>query len=171
MIKEVHSQKDLLSVSEVAKMLHVSSKTINRLIGYGHGELPAVMIGSRWKVHMADLKEYLKKQGSSFGGDRPFEAIVAGITQDRIAREETLQLDVQKKCLELTAAAFEVATKMVTAFYPDADGPEKVMLISAAILNLLEARSMQQLEQAILKIVPIGGEQERRKQFWNEDAL
>ena len=154
-----NGQEDLLSVPEVAEMLHVSSKTINRLIGYGHGELPAVMVGSRWKVRTKDLRAYLQRQGGAFSDDQTLETIMSGKVQDNTAKDDTLQLDVQQKYLELTATALEVANRMISSLYPDVGVTKKAALIRAIIFDLLEARNVWELEQAILKISPADEEQ------------
>jgi len=150
-----NGQDDLLSVPEVAEMLHVSSKTINRLIGYGHGELPAVMVGSRWKVRTRDLRAYLQRQGGAFSDDQTLETVMSGHVQSNSAKDDMLQLDVQKKYLELTATAFEVATSIISSLYPDMDMTKKAALTRDIIFDLLEAQNIWELEQVILKISPI----------------
>jgi len=57
----------------------------------------------------------------------------------------------------VTATAFEVATRMITTFYPEVDITKRAMLIRAAIFDLIEARNVQELEQVILKIAPTDG--------------
>jgi excisionase family DNA binding protein len=141
-----NSQDDLLSVPEVAEMLHVSSKTINRLIGYGHGELPAVMVGSRWKVHTRDLRAYLQRQGGAFSDDQTLETVMSGKVLDNSVKDDMLQLDVQKKYLELTVTAFEVATRIISSLYPDVDVTKKATLIRDIIFDLLEAQNIWELE-------------------------
>jgi excisionase family DNA binding protein len=150
-----NSQDDLLSVPEVAEMLHVSSKTINRLIGYGHGELPAVMVGSRWKVRTRDLRAYLQRQGGAFSDDQTLETVMSGKVRDNSVKDDMLQLDVQKKNLDLTVTAFEVATRIISSLYPDVDVTKKAALIRDIIFDLLEAQNMWELEQVILKISPV----------------
>jgi excisionase family DNA binding protein len=150
-----NGQDDLLSVPEVAEMLHVSSKTINRLIGYGHGELPAVMVGSRWKVRTRDLRAYLQRQGGAFSDDQTLETVMSDKVRDNSAKDDILQLDVQKKYLELTITAFEVATSIISSLYPDINMTKKAALIRDIIFDLLEAQNIWDLEQVILKISPI----------------
>jgi excisionase family DNA binding protein len=154
-----NGQDDLLSVPEIAEILNVSPKTINRLIGYGRSELPAVRVGSRWKVRTRDLKAYLQRQGGAFSDDQTLEIIMSGKAQDNNAKDDMLRLDVQKKHLELTATAFEVATRMINTLYPDVDITKRATLIRAIIFDLLEARNVWELEQAILKISPADGGQ------------
>ncbi|MBV9258783.1 MAG: helix-turn-helix domain-containing protein [Ktedonobacteraceae bacterium] len=154
-----YSQDDLLSVPEIAQMLHVSPKTINRLIGYGRGELPAVMVGSRWKVRMRDLKEYLQKGGGTFSDDQAFELSVPDRLQENNNKDDMLSLDLQKKRLELADTALEVATKMINSLHPDVSAETRVALIRETILVFLETTSLQELEQAILKIPPAYAEQ------------
>jgi excisionase family DNA binding protein len=166
-----NDQRALLSVPEVAKMLHVSSKTINRLIDYGHGELPAVMVGSRWKVRTIDLKDYLKRQSGAFSNSQALEIVMSDNAEDSKGKGDILQLDVQKKSLELTATAFEVATRMITTFYPDIDVAKRAILIRTIIFDLLEATNIREVEQAILKISLDNGEQANGEMPIREETL
>lgn len=54
-----NEQKAFLSVSETARLLCVSYSTILRQIHAN--ELPAVMIGNRYKIKASDLVEYIQK--------------------------------------------------------------------------------------------------------------
>ncbi len=55
----------LMSIREVAAVLHVSKRTIRRLI---HSrELPAFQLGRQWRIAKLDLESYLRRRRS--GGD------------------------------------------------------------------------------------------------------
>src|SRR6266516_2122385 len=56
---------NLLDISVVAELLHVSSRTVNRLINSGKGDLPAVKIGGRWKIRAEDVEKYLLKKNAN----------------------------------------------------------------------------------------------------------
>jgi excisionase family DNA binding protein len=89
---------DLLDAPEVAEILHVSPKTVNRLIAYGRGELPAIKVGQRWKVRRVDLKEYLQKR-SGANRNQALELSVA--VQNDPGKDDMHNLDLQKKRLEV----------------------------------------------------------------------
>jgi len=54
-----NEQKAFLSVSETARLLCISYSTVLRLIH--SNELPAVMIGNRYKMKASDLVDYIQK--------------------------------------------------------------------------------------------------------------
>lgn len=54
-----NEQKAFLSVPETARLLCVSYSTVLRLIH--SNELPAMMIGNRYKIKASDLVEYIQK--------------------------------------------------------------------------------------------------------------
>ncbi len=117
---------DLLDAPEVAEILHVSSKTVNRLIAYGRGELPAIKVGQRWKVRRGDLKEYLQKR-SGASRNQTFDLSVEA--QNDTSKDNMYSLELQKKRLEVADAALEIATKMVNSLHPDGDKKKKAELI------------------------------------------
>lgn len=52
----------LLTIKEVAEVLNVNPRTVNRMID--RGELPAVKVGNRWRIKPEDVKDFLKtKEG------------------------------------------------------------------------------------------------------------
>jgi excisionase family DNA binding protein len=65
--KEEHSglQTRLMTVSEVAASLRVSTMTVYRLIN--GGELPAARIGRSFRVRTEDLEHYLADQFTAAG--------------------------------------------------------------------------------------------------------
>ena len=56
---------NLLDIPVVAELLHVSPRTVNRLINNGNGDLPAVKIGARWKIRAEDVEKYLLKKNAN----------------------------------------------------------------------------------------------------------
>jgi excisionase family DNA binding protein len=55
-------QDVLMTVKEVARYLHVVQLTVYRMID--RGDLPAVKVGSRWRIRRQDLEDYLKRSTS-----------------------------------------------------------------------------------------------------------
>ena len=51
-----------LSVSRLAKRLHVSERTVRRIID--SGELKAHRVGRQWRVFDLDLRDYLARQAN-----------------------------------------------------------------------------------------------------------
>ncbi len=142
---------DLLDAPEVAEILHVSSKTVNRLIAYGRGELPAVKIGSRWKVRREDLKEYLQKRS---GASRNKAFDLSAEAQNDTSKNDMYSLELQKKRLEVADAALEIATRMVNSLHPDGDLETKARLIRLVMSQLLDTENAQSLEQIVQEIPP-----------------
>lgn len=50
----------LLTLTEAAELLHVSTRTVQRLIR--HGELPAFKVGGQWRVREAQLREWIENR-------------------------------------------------------------------------------------------------------------
>src|SRR5438132_12427481 len=83
--------EDLLDIPTVAELLHVSPRTVNRLIGGGNGDLHAIKIGNRWKIRAEDIKQYLlKKNAASVSNLLIIENLSA------IRKNGDLQKDVDK---------------------------------------------------------------------------
>jgi excisionase family DNA binding protein len=143
---------DLLDAPEVAEILHVSSKTVNRLIAYGHGELPAIKVGQRWKVRRGDLKEYLQKR-SGTSRNQAFEFLVE--VQNDTGKNDMHNLELQRKRLEVAEAALEIATKLVNSLHPDGDLETKARLIRIVMSQLLDTENAQSLEQIVQEIPPV----------------
>ena len=57
---EKNSERILWTKKEVAEQLHVSTKTISRLIA--KGELPFIQIGSSIRVHQTDVVAFVESQ-------------------------------------------------------------------------------------------------------------
>ncbi len=142
---------DLLDAPEVAEILHVSSKTVNRLIAYGRGELPAIKVGHRWKVRRRDLKEYLQKR-SGASRNQALEPLVE--VQNDTSKNDMYNLELQKKRLGVADAALEIATKMVNSLHPDGDLETKARLIRIVMSQLLDTENAQSLEQIVQEIPP-----------------
>lgn len=53
---------NLLTTREVARYLHVVPITVYRMID--RGDLPAIKVGSRWRIRRQDLEDYLKRSTS-----------------------------------------------------------------------------------------------------------
>ena len=52
----------LLTTGEVARYLHVVPITVYRMID--RGDLPAIKVGSRWRIRRQDLEDYLSRSTS-----------------------------------------------------------------------------------------------------------
>ncbi len=48
----------LLTLTEAAELLHVSTRTVQRLIR--HRELPAFKVGGQWRLREAQLREWIE---------------------------------------------------------------------------------------------------------------
>ena len=53
----------LLTLSEAAALLHVSTRTLQRMIR--SGELPALKVGGQWRVRESQLRQWIEKRESS----------------------------------------------------------------------------------------------------------
>jgi len=53
----------LLTLSEAAALLHVSTRTLQRMIR--SGELPALKVGGQWRVRESQLIQWIEKRESS----------------------------------------------------------------------------------------------------------
>ena len=53
----------LLTLSEAAALLHVSTRTLQRMIR--SGELPALKVGGQWRVRESQLTQWIEKRESS----------------------------------------------------------------------------------------------------------
>ena len=53
----------LLTLSETAALLHVSTRTLQRMIR--SGELPALKVGGQWRVRESQLRQWIEKRESS----------------------------------------------------------------------------------------------------------
>jgi excisionase family DNA binding protein len=54
----------LLSKHDVAEILNVSTKTVDRLIDKGNGDLRAIRIGGVWRIDPADLQDFIRDRRS-----------------------------------------------------------------------------------------------------------
>jgi excisionase family DNA binding protein len=61
-LEEAMKQDVLMTVKEVAKYLHVVQLTVYRMID--RGDLPAIKVGSRWRIRRQDLEDHLKRSTS-----------------------------------------------------------------------------------------------------------
>ena len=53
----------LLTLSEAANLLQVSTRTLQRMIR--SGELPAFKVGGQWRVRETQLKQWVESRGGS----------------------------------------------------------------------------------------------------------
>ena len=53
----------LLTLSEAAALLHVSTRTLQRMIR--SGEFPALKVGGQWRVRESQLTQWIEKRESS----------------------------------------------------------------------------------------------------------
>ena len=51
----------LLTLSEAAKLLQVSSRTLQRMIR--NGELPAFKVGGQWRLRETQLRQWVESRG------------------------------------------------------------------------------------------------------------
>ena len=136
MSKNNSNLDDLLDIPVVAELLHVSPRTVNRLINNGKGELPAVKIGGRWKIRAEDIEKYLlKKNANSASNLQKLESITnnrrsasppkkGGENQntetmsheqatEQARRKMQLELDLKKQSLELQEKRIELEQKRI----------------------------------------------------------
>jgi excisionase family DNA binding protein len=67
---DLHSgREELLDIPAVAKLLHVSPRTIYRMIAKGDGELRAIKIGRRWKFRADEVESYLLQRNAHSADD------------------------------------------------------------------------------------------------------
>lgn len=62
-LKEQPDEQTLLTVEQVARRLNTETYNVNRWIR--EGLLPAYKVGREWRVALADLEEYLRKNRRS----------------------------------------------------------------------------------------------------------
>jgi excisionase family DNA binding protein len=60
-----HDQIHLLTLTEAADILHVSTRTLQRMIR--SGELPAFKVGGQWRVRETQLRQWVESRESSRG--------------------------------------------------------------------------------------------------------
>jgi excisionase family DNA binding protein len=53
----------LLTLSEAAELLHVSTRTLHRMIR--NGDLPALKVGGQWRVRETQLQQWVEHRESS----------------------------------------------------------------------------------------------------------
>ena len=53
----------LLTLSEAADLLQVSTRTLQRMIR--SGQLPAFKVGGQWRVRETQLRQWIENRGSS----------------------------------------------------------------------------------------------------------
>ena len=54
------SEKEIMTISQVAKYLQISEITTYRLIQ--EGKIPAFKVGRGWRIKREDLNEFIEKQ-------------------------------------------------------------------------------------------------------------
>jgi excisionase family DNA binding protein len=60
----------LLTLSEAAKLLQVSTRTLQRMIR--NGELPAFKVGGQWRVRETQLRQWVEsREGSIVDAKKP----------------------------------------------------------------------------------------------------
>jgi excisionase family DNA binding protein len=64
MERELESLR-LLTLSEAAQVLHVSTRTLQRMIR--KNDLPAFKVGGQWRVRESQLAEWLRLREGSYG--------------------------------------------------------------------------------------------------------
>jgi excisionase family DNA binding protein len=132
----------MFDISEVSDILKVSPRTVSRLIADGQGELPAIKIGSRWRVRGRDIKEYVLKNNADTAGnatfvddlinslirarnkqihmssiiksqERPNEIGVSLWTQEADLEKQKILLDLERQRLELREKYLEIGKKQI----------------------------------------------------------
>lgn len=61
-------EPEFLTVEEVAELLRVSSRTVQRLLK--EGKLPGVRVGRQWRIPRAELLAYLRGPTRAFAEGR-----------------------------------------------------------------------------------------------------
>ncbi len=84
------TKDEIMSLSEAAIALDVSQRTLIRL--RDSGEIPAFMIGKRWKFMKAEIKNYIRRQQEKDPTylDRQYEAIERKVVKMRERSEYLL---------------------------------------------------------------------------------
>ena len=62
-------QIQLLTLAEAARMLHVSTRTLQRMIR--KHELPARKVGGQWRVRETQLMEWIERRGALAAQAKP----------------------------------------------------------------------------------------------------
>ncbi|HXG53344.1 MAG TPA: helix-turn-helix domain-containing protein [candidate division Zixibacteria bacterium] len=60
-------QIQLLTLSEAAKLLQVSTRTLQRMIH--SGQLPAFKVGGQWRLREAQLKQWVERRERDAAGN------------------------------------------------------------------------------------------------------
>ena len=60
---------DILDAEDVAKMLHVHSRTIMRLAG--QGQIPGFKVGGQWRFRREAIEEYIRQQEQKYSSQKP----------------------------------------------------------------------------------------------------
>jgi excisionase family DNA binding protein len=129
-------REELLDIAAVAKLLHVSSRTVYRMIAKGNGELRAIKVGRRWRIRADEVENYLLQRNvNSADGLQQLEQI----TKKRVAekrpettdeqhnaetspneqksererRQTQFDLDIKKQTLELQEKHLEIEQKRI----------------------------------------------------------
>ena len=58
----------LLTLSEAARLLQVSTRTLHRMIR--SGDIPALKVGGQWRLRETQLQQWLEDQETSAVGER-----------------------------------------------------------------------------------------------------
>lgn len=139
----------LWSIQDASTFLHVAEKTVMRMIQ--RGELPAVRVGSQWRLLPAQLNEWLANQQS-----RP--ASVADLLRtdpmavpfDRLLREDEISVGVDLSSAE---AVLSHLAARVGAVYPEIDVAEytaalveREALVSTALGNGIAVPHIRSIE-------------------------
>jgi DNA binding domain, excisionase family len=62
-VKDMEQVERMYSVNEVAEILHVSFRTIYRLMKVG--KIQAVRVGRQWRIPKSEIEKYLKVEGKN----------------------------------------------------------------------------------------------------------
>lgn len=107
----------LWSLQDVSTYLHVAEKTVTRMIQ--RGEIPAVRVGSQWRVVPAQLHEWLQRSASRPGslGDLLRQDPTA-VPIDRLLKPEGI---VVRAAVSDQDEVFQELARVVSHLYPAID--------------------------------------------------
>jgi excisionase family DNA binding protein len=93
---------EILTMKQAAEFLQVSTRTLHRMVK--KGEVPGRQVGSQWRFHRDQLKDWVRQGGST-------QATVRA-QQELIEREaKKLGVDLPQTLIDLQQAALKRAGK------------------------------------------------------------
>ena len=89
---------EILTMKQAAELLQVSTRTLHRMVK--KGEVPSRQVGSQWRFHREQLKDWVRQGGSA--------QATARAQQELIEREaKKLGVDLPQTLIDLQQAALK----------------------------------------------------------------